>query len=91
MTDRVKMFREEYAGYLEIELIKIISQHYPTSDQRIAAEQVLAGRQARTDKSRHEEALLESRKTNRLSIIAIGIAVVSLIVAIVAFFLTLGD
>lgn len=88
MADGIQKFRKEFDDYSNDDLLKKIGSHHPTSHERIAAKQILAERQAKTEDSRHKESLAESRKANRMSIFAILIAIVSLIVAIVALILS---
>jgi hypothetical protein len=82
--DRVAQFREEFSNKSDDDLIFIIQDTLESSKEHIAAKQLLSARQEAKLQQRHVEALTETTRANKLSRIAIGIAIFAALVAVFA-------
>jgi hypothetical protein len=76
---------EAFSSYSEDELISEMQKSNPESAKHRATKILLNKKDKKETEERHLESLEESRQANRLSRIAIFIAILSLIVAIIAF------
>mgnify|MGYP001581149539 CR=1 len=75
---------EAFSSYSEDELIRQMQKTNPESAPHIAAKILLDKKDKKETEIRHQETIKESRQANKLSRIAISIAILSLIVAIIA-------
>lgn len=82
----LQSFLDTFSSYSEAELISELQKSNPESAKHRAAKILLNEKDKKETEVRHLEAIEESRQANRLSRIAIFIAILSLIVAIIALF-----
>lgn len=89
--DRVANCRQDFSSKTEDALIFIKNRNEVHTPEHVAAEQLLSERRKGREDAMHLEAIAETRAANKLSKVAIGIAVLSLSVAALALGLQLHE
>jgi len=82
--DRIAEYRKYYASYSRAQLIQEMHKWLPHSEKHIAAKQLLDEMDRIDSDQKHEENIKTTKEANRLSRVAIFIAILSLIVATIA-------